>query len=479
LTVRPAADTVPAGKEQVLKYTGLPMQKITRLLARYACASRYETLPPSVRHEGLRAWVNYVGCAAGGSREDNVMMMLKFLGEFNGGARATVIGHREKLDALNASFINAMSSAALAFNDTHYATVAHPTSPVAAVLLALAEHQPHPQLLSGRELLHALILGVEIQCRVGMILVTPPAQSAVGLSMQGIVGGIGAAVAAGKVLGLDESQLATALGLAVNQAAGLRQAQSTMASHFTPGHAARCGLQAALLAARGFECSDNMIEGFKGFGVSFAREPNFDAAVDKLGEVFEILTLAYKPYPAGVVIHAIIDACLEIALRHDFDAERIERVELDLNPLAAKLTDLMDPMDRGQALVSLQYWTAATLIGKAAGVAQVSDAALRDPAIRALHHKVSYSNVDSVGRDAAHLRVLLDDGTTLEAQVAHCRGSIEWPLTDDDITVKTRAQLQTVYAPAHSDRLLAQSWQMEDCASVAEYCTTLALEEIK
>jgi 2-methylcitrate dehydratase PrpD len=457
------------------------MKNITCLLARYASTSRYEALPPAVRHEGLRAWVNYIGCAAGGSREDNVVMMLKFLGEFNGGARATVIGHREKLDALNASFINAMSSAALAFNDTHYATVAHPTSPVAAALLALAEHQAQsqpqrqPEPLLGRELLHALILGVEIQCRVGMILVTPPAQSAVGLSMQGIVGGIGAAVAAGKVLGLDESHMATAIGLAVNQSAGLRQAQSTMASHFTPGHAARCGLQAALLAARGFECSDNMIEGFKGFGVSFARDPHFDAAIDKLGEAFEIQTLAYKPYPAGVVIHAIIDACLTIAQRREFDAARIERVELDLNPLAAKLTDLMDPKDRGQALVSLQHWTAATLLSKAAGVAQVSDAALRDPAIRALRHKVSYNNVDSVGRDAANLRVLLHDGTKLQAQVTHCRGSIERPLTDDDITIKTRAQLQTVYAPAHSERILDQSWQMEGCDDAVDFCKTLAL----
>jgi 2-methylcitrate dehydratase PrpD len=448
------------------------MTDVTRVLARFACNSRYEALPSAVRHEGLRAFVNYIGCAAGGAREDNVVLMLKFLAEFNGSAQATVIGHRAKLDALNAAFINSMSSAALAFNDTHYATVAHPTSPVAAALLALAEYPPLS--MSGRELLHALILGVEIQCRVGLILVTPPAQSAVGLSMQGIVGGIGAAVAAGKVLGLDEAHMAVAIGLAVNQSAGLRQAQSTHASHFSPGHAARCGLQAALLAARGFECSDNMIEGFKGFAVSYAREPNLDAATDKLGEVFEISTLAYKPYPAGVVIHAIIDACLEIAQRPSFDAARIARVELDLNPLAGKLTDLMDPKDRGQALVSLQHWSAATLIGKAAGVAQVSDAALRDPAIRALRHKVTYNNDESVGREAARVRVLLDDGIKLEAQVAHCRGSIERPLSDDDITVKTRAQLQTVYAPAHSERILTQSWQMEACASVAQYSKDLA-----
>jgi 2-methylcitrate dehydratase PrpD len=427
------------------------LKDLTRTLARYAAHSKYDELPQTVRHEGLRAFVNYVGCAAGGSREDNVVMMLKFLAEFNGGAHAKVIGHREKLDVLNATFVNCMSSAALAFNDTHFATVAHPTSPVAAALLALGERES----LSGRELLHALILGVEIQCRVGLMLVTPPAQSAVGLSMQGIAGGIGAAVAAGKVLGLDEARLAVAIGLAANQSAGLRQAQATMASHFTPGHSARCGLQSALL---------------------FAREPNFNATVNKLGEVFEISKLAYKPYPAGVVIHPIIDACLEIVLQPSFDAANIARVELDLNPLAAKLTNLIDPKDRGNALVSFQYWTAVTLMHKAAGLAQISDAALHDATLRELRHKVSYNDVESVGKEAAHVRVVMSDGACFAASVNDCRGSVNRPMTDDDITVKTRGQLQTVYPEAQSARILDACWAMESCSAVGAFCDLLALE---
>ena len=72
-----------------------------------------------------------------------------------------------------------------------------------------------------------------------------------------------------------------------------------------------------------------MIEGAKGFAVSFARQPNLDAAVDNLGQVFEVSTLAYKPYPSGVVIHPIIDACLEIANSNAFDAAQIERIELE------------------------------------------------------------------------------------------------------------------------------------------------------
>ena len=445
------------------------MKDITRILSRYACASRFEDLPPAVRHEGVRAFVNFIGCAAGGSREEEVDLMLHFLAEFNGAAEATIVGRHERLDVLNAAFINSMSSSALAFNDTHYATVAHPTSPVAAALLALAERQ----ILSGKDLLHALILGVEIQCRVGNILCAAPAESAVGLSVQGLVGVIGAAVAAGKILALDETRMATAIGLAANQSSGLRQAQSTMGSHFTPGHAARCGLIAALLAARGFECSDSMIEGAKGFAVSYAQMPNLDAAVENLGRVFEISTLAYKPYPAGVVIHPIIDACLEIAKSDAFDAARIERIELTLNPLAAKLTNLPNPQDRGQALVSLQHWTAATLVYKAAGIAQVTNAVVRDPAIGALRRKVTFNNDENVGREAAHVRVVLDDGNTVAAAVQHCRGSIERPLNDQDITDKTRGQLRTVYSHDTAEKILGQCWDIEQCLRIDAFCKAL------
>lgn len=446
------------------------MKDITRILSRYVCTSRYEALPDTVRHEGLRAFVNYIGCAAGGSREPDVEIMLRFLTEFNGAKAATLIGRGERLDALNAAFINSMSSAALAFNDTHFATVAHPTSPVAAALLALAERQP----LSGKNLLHALVLGVEIQCRVGNVLCAPPAESAVGLSVQGLVGVIGAAVAAGKALQFDEAQMAVAIGIACNQSSGIRQAQSTMSSHYTPGHAARCGLMAALLAAQGFECSDDMIEGPKGYAVSFARNPNLAAAIDKLGESFEISTLAYKPYPSGVVIHPIIDACLEIVKEPGFDAANIAQIEMRLNPLAAKLTNLMHPRDRGQALVSMQHWAAVTLMHRTAGIAEVADAVVRDPAVAALRQKVTFINDETVGREAAHMRVALNNGSQFSHSVLHCRGSVERPLNDQDVSDKTLNQLRTVYPPATADTLLAQCWALEQCTAAGDLSKALA-----
>jgi 2-methylcitrate dehydratase PrpD len=447
------------------------MTAITRELARYVAASRLDALPAAVRHEGVRAFVNWVGCAAGGAREGCVERALEVIAEFDGVPAATLVGRREKLDALNAACINSMSSAALSFNDTHFVTVAHPTSPVAAAALALAERRP----ASGREFVHALVLGVEIQCRVGNILCVPPAECGVGLSMQGLVGGIGAAVAAGKMLGLDERGIATAIGLAANQSGGLREAHATMGSPFTPAHAARCGLLAALLAERGFTCSETMIEGVKGFAASFGLRPNLAAALAGLGQTFEISALAYKPYPCGFVIHPVIDACLDAARGEAIDPARIERVELAVNPLAVQLCNRPEPKNPVEAMVSFQHWAAAALIRRAAGIAEVTEGMVHDGAVSALRRRITALSDPGLGREAARVRVVLKGGKAVEAEVRHCRGSEGRPLADEDISDKTRGLLRTAFAGDAAESILAQCWNIEQAPRVDALAARLSL----
>lgn len=445
------------------------MTAITRTLARYAAASRFDALPAAVKHEGLRAFINFVGCAAGAASEDVVERMLALVAEYDGGPQATVIGRRERLDALNAALVNSLSSAALSFNDTHYQTVAHPSSPVGAAALALAERRP----VSGKELVHAVILGIELQCRAGMILCAPPAEVSVGLSMQGLVGGIGAAVAAGKLMGLDEDGMCRAIGHAVNQIGGLREAHASMGSPFTPAHAARCGLFAALLAEKGITINDTMIEGVKGFAVTYARHAQPQAAIDRLGEHFEILSLAYKPYPSGFVTHPVIDVCLDLARRERYDAADIERVELTVNPLTIQLCDSAEPKDRAQAFVSFQHWAAVSLLFQAAGVAQVTPAMVADPRVAALRRKVTATGREDMGREAADLRVALKGGRTLSARVERCIGSAGMPISDDDLTRKTRGQLQTAYDDAECERIIERCWTMVEAPRADQLCAIL------
>jgi len=190
---------------------------VTRRLATYVVGAKYEELPAAVLKEAQRTLLNWLGCAIGGSRHETLDAALSALGPFCGPAQASVLGRRERLDILNASLMNGMSSHVFDFDDTHLKTVIHPAGPVVSSLLALAEYRP----VSGREFLNAMVLGVEVECRIGNAVY--PAHYDRGWHITGTTGVFGSAAACGKLLGLTVPQMVWALGLAATQPVGLRE----------------------------------------------------------------------------------------------------------------------------------------------------------------------------------------------------------------------------------------------------------------
>jgi 2-methylcitrate dehydratase PrpD len=377
-----------------------------------------------------------------------------------------VLGRGRILDGINAAFVNCLASSAHAFDDTHLATVTHPTGPVAAVLLALAERAP----LTGDALLTALVLGIEVTCRLSTALLVPPARGQVGWYITGVTGGIGAALAAAKVLGLERQQTIWALGLAAAQASGFRQTHATMATSFVPAHAARCGLQAVILAAHGFTCSDRILEGPHGFMTVFAEEAHLAAATDGLGTRWEMLANTYKPYPCGIVIHPAIDACLQLVHETALAPDAITRVRLGVHPLCLTLCDRPAPANGHEAKVSLQHWAAVALVRRAAGLAEGSDACVRDPAVIAVRDRIEALPDASVGRDGAVVRLELADGRILEQRVEHCIGSLARPMSDAELEDKFLGQASQVLPDAAARalmRLCARLEALDDVAQVA------------
>jgi 2-methylcitrate dehydratase PrpD len=154
-----------------------------------------------------------------------------------GGTQAGVLGTDARLDVANAAFLNCFTSAVHTFDDTHLASIAHPTGPVAAGALAVAEHR----MIGGTEFLNNLFLGIETTCRVGSALMVPPVRTDLNLFMTGLAGVFGAAVAVLKLLRLGPREMVHALGIASTQAAGLREMHGTMCSgaRSSPGCAKR------------------------------------------------------------------------------------------------------------------------------------------------------------------------------------------------------------------------------------------------
>ena len=258
--------------------------------------------------------------------------------------RACSAGH-ERVDILHAALFNGMTSHTFDFDDTHLKTVIHPAGPVASAILALAEYMP----VTGAEFLHAFVLGVEVECRIGNAVY--PSHYDIGWHITGTAGVFGAAAAAGKLLGLSEPRLVWALGIAATQAAGLREMFGSMCKPLHPGMAAKNGLYAALLAQQDFTSTNVGIEGKRGFANVLATERDYEAITGRLGETWELAENTYKPFACGIVIHPTIDGCIQLRNEHHLQPEDIERIDVTVHPLVLELTGKKTPARRTRGQV--------------------------------------------------------------------------------------------------------------------------------
>jgi 2-methylcitrate dehydratase PrpD len=422
----------------------------TRALAEFALD--LSSLPPQSLRQARRAFTNYLGCSLGGVHEPAAVHALALADEFSGPRTATVHGRQLRLDPLHAALVNCVQSSIQTFDDTHLASVIHPTGPVAAALLALLEHSPRIRL-DGQGFLAALGVGIEVSCRVALALTAPPAQPHLGLFMTGITGGVGAAAACARVLGLDLLRTQWAIGTAAAQAGGLRATHTTMAGGLVPALGARAGLESTLLAQKGFDGPPGGLEHPNGLFAVFAPGANTALALQGLGDSFELDDLSYKPYPCGVVIHPVIDACLD--LLPQMAGEAIERVHLQVHPLVLQLTGTRHPAHALACNASVYHWAAAALVRGRASMAEASEAALHEPAIAALRERIEALPMQGLGRDEAHVKVALASGRVLQTHVPHARGSRDRPLTDSELQAKVLGMASPVLGERQACDLLA------------------------
>lgn len=448
-----------------------PPREVTRELARFATQARFATLPDRIKAEAARAFLNWMGCVLGGCRDPAVEIAAATVAEAGGNPQASLIGRGARSDVASAAFVNCLSSTVLSFDDTHLATVTHPTGPVAAALFAFAEKQP----VSGEDFISALAIGIEIECRLSNVLLRPPAQANLGFFVTGLSGPIGAAAALGQLLRLDERKMAWAIGLAAAQASGFRGTHGSMAAFLIPAHAARSGVSAAMLASRGFTSTDNVLESPRGFVDVFGRGGDLGLSVHALGEHFELLSNAYKPYPSGIVVHPAIDACLDIAARLPEGATPAT-VALRVHPLALELTGRREPKTPVEAQISLFHWAAACLIQRSAGIAQLRQDCIDDPAVAALRARIAAVADTSLQRDEATAEVTLADGKTLRAHIAHARGSVARPMTDGELENKFDDQAARVLSSSARKRLMRLCRELASLKNVGMEISA-ALEE--
>ncbi|MBL8806709.1 MAG: MmgE/PrpD family protein [Rhodospirillales bacterium] len=357
------------------------------------------------------------------------------------GGPCTAIGLAGRYSPADAAMLNGTAAHGEDFDDTFEGGPVHAGAVILPAVLAAAERHA----TGGRAAMKAIAVGLEIACR--MSVVVPKATHKAGFHPTAIFGAIGAAAAAGVLLGLDRNRLVAAMGIAGSFASGIIEylAEGTWTKRVHPGWAAQSGYRAARLAAGGFSGPRTLFEGTHGLYKAFAHRipDDWSGLLDGFGQRWVAETIAFKPYACGTMIHPYIDCAKRLAAR-GIVPEKIESIECEtaegiLHRLWEPIATKRKPPNGYAAKFSIPYGVAAGFVLGHAGLAAFADEQVADPRLVTLAGKVSYI-VDPANpypnQFTGHVRVKLADGSIVEDRQPHFRGGANEPLGEDEIVEK-------------------------------------------
>ena len=441
---------------------------ITRDLCGFLSRFTLADMPDDAVHAARRGVLDWMGCALAGSGHPTIATLISVLDEAGGRPAAAVFGHEVRLGLLEAPIANGQMGHMLDYDDTHMGgVVLHASSPILSALFSLADRNG----AAGEAFVAAYAAGFEAGVRTGQ---ASPGHHNGGWHLTGTLGSVAAGAAAGKLLGLSQDQMVHALGIATTQAAGMQQNRGTMCKSFHAGKAGANGVLAGLLAEKGFDSSDEIIEGKKGFCRIYSDVAAPDLVLDELGTRWEIARNGHKPYACGVVLHPAIDAMIELGKAAASDADPVASIELRVNPATVTITGVVEPKTGLQSKFSIYHSAAVAFIDGTAGVAQYSDARAAAPDVVALRRKVEVVTDDSLAKDQAQAAVALESGARHETTVAHASGTVDNPMTDDAMAAKFIANAEPVIGLDRAERARDLIWKIEtlpDVREISALCT--------
>ena len=432
---------------------------VTQILAQFVAKHPSRGWSDAVDHEAHRTFLNWLGCAVGASGHEAADAALAAVAMLQPALQASVLGRKTQVDMASAALVNGITSHTFDFDDTHLKTIIHPAGPVASAVLALAQHQN----LSGRDIIDALVIGIDVACRVGNAMY--PDHYDRGWHITGSTGTLGAAAACARLLKLDVQKTAMALGIAASQPVGMREQFGTMTKPFHPGGAARAGLMSALMASQGFTASPKALEAPRGMMQTVSTKNDWSEITGELGQRFEISFNSYKPFACGIVIHPSIDACAQLKAK-GITPEQVERLELRVHSLVLELTGKKEPADGLQAKFSVYHGCASGLTFGRAAEEEFSDHIVTREDMVALRRKVVATVDDSIDEASADVTAILKDGSKVHVFVEHAIGSLQNPMTDAMLEAKFHGLSDNVLGKAQVDELLKACWGLGNSANV-------------
>jgi 2-methylcitrate dehydratase PrpD len=461
---------------------------VTQEIAVYVRRTRYRDIPGEVIRLAQGFILDGFGVALAGQIEEGTRIILNYARRLGGREEVPVLGTRYKLPLPHAALVNGVSAHAMDYDDTQlstskeavYGLLTHPTTPALNAALAVGAKQQS----SGAELLLAYIVGVEVECRIADAINPRHYQS--GFHSTATIGGLGAAMAAGKIFSLDEQALLRALGIAASMASGLRENFGTMTKPLHAGRAAENGVSAALLTQAGHTAATNILEARRGFFNAMAGGFDESKISGRLGRPYFMQEpgISIKPYPSGSLSHPAQDLILDLVREHNLYAAQIESVEVGTNSNVPNALIYAMPKTALQGKFSIPFCMAIGILERKAGIAQFVDKKVRERKVVELMKRVTLyvdEEMENLGYDQVRskIRIKLKSGKTIEGRADVARGHPQKPMSWAELSDKFRDCAALVLPRAKAEAVIQLVSRLPELRSLAPLLRALSASKEK
>ncbi|MGD0914850.1 MAG: MmgE/PrpD family protein [Thermodesulfobacteriota bacterium] len=455
----------------------------TYLFAKNLTNIRYEDLPPGVVEATKKQVLDLLGVAVGGFSKPGPKELREIVTDWGGKEESSIIGCTQKFPAPNAAHVNATMAHALDYDDVHETAIMHSGVAIIPTCIAMAECRGN---VSGRELVASIALGVDMMCRLALATTPGTRPLNTGWHLTTLYGFLGAAGTAARMLRLDEGGILNALGIAYHQCSGNGQCviDGALTKRMGPGFSVKGGITAALLAEKGVSGAKNCLEGEWGLYKLYHRgNYNAKALTMDLGETFEGINVAIKPYPCCRGVHPAIDAALALVDEHNIKAEDVQKITLSVSeghyhllcePEDAKLKP-RNPVD---AQFSIPWGVATAIVRKGVTLEHFTEAAVKSQDILGVVNKMSIEQDTSLNRsekiEPTRVKIRTKEGSVYSKEVEDPLGSLERPMSFDDCARKFRDCAKQL-RDEQADRVIELIGRLERLNDIREIIKPLSL----
>ncbi len=388
---------------------------------------------------------------------------------------ARIVGTTRETSAAWAALANGAAAHALDFDDMCWVTMAHPSAPLVAAGLAAAEVQG----ATGRRLLEGYVVGFEVAAALGRVM--NPRHYENGWHCTSTIGTVAAAATVARIQGLDTTYSARALSIAASEASGVKANFGTMVKPLQVGLAARNGVLASQLAARGLTAADAAIDGPQGFLMAMQSSgTDMTDSLQMLGAVWEIVEggITMKLYPSCAATHPTIDTLVDLKREHDIDPALVESVEIAVDPVVPTVLVYDRPETGLEGKFSLHFCAAAALVRGVVGIETFERASVTEPEIRRLVERVTMRVDETLGVEVppltqALIHVRMTDGQSFTRAVTGARGYPDRPPSDDERWAKFRQCAGRVLSDESAQAALTMLERLEGLDSVGRLTASL------